>query len=313
MIQPVDVALKDGSTVRVREVAPADVDGLRELLGGMSENSRWLRFLSSGVDLDRMAAAAATSEDGVGLVVTAGAPERIVAHAMYVKETPARAEVAFEVADAWHGRGIATILLAHLAGAAARDGVSTFVAYVHPSNRRHGRRVPRVRLPGRGARLDGRARGRDAGGDRRGRAGALRGPRARGGGGRRGARARPVLGPAGDGRRHRRGRDRDAQPARGGLRRRAARARHARRGRGRAPAGGAGRARRPARGRARPGAGVRRRRRARARRALAAASSTAARTGASRLQALLAICRRNGMRLVGPELARRAQHRAGCG
>ena len=119
MIQPVDVALKDGSTVRVREVEAADVDGLRELLGGMSENSRWLRFLSSGVDLDRMASAAATSEDGTGLVVTAGAPERIVAHAMYVKETPARAEVAFEVADAWHGRGIATILLAHLAGAAA--------------------------------------------------------------------------------------------------------------------------------------------------------------------------------------------------
>ena len=136
MIQSVDVALRDGSTVRVRVVAPADVDGLRELLGGMSENSRWLRFLSSGVDLDRMAAAAATSEDGTGLVVTAGEPERIVAHAMYVKETPARAEVAFEVADAWHGRGIATILLAHLAGAAARDGVSTFVAYVHPSNRR---------------------------------------------------------------------------------------------------------------------------------------------------------------------------------
>ena len=44
--------------------------------------------------------------------------------------------MAFEVADAWHGRGIATILLAHLAGAAARDGVTTFVAYVHPSNRR---------------------------------------------------------------------------------------------------------------------------------------------------------------------------------
>ena len=136
MFQPVDVALKDGSTVRVREVQAGDVAGLRELLAGMSENSRWLRFLSTGVDIDRMAAAAAATEDGVGLVVTAGSPERIVAHAMYIKETPVRAEVAFEVADAWHGRGIATILLAHLAGAAARDGVTTFVAYVHPSNRR---------------------------------------------------------------------------------------------------------------------------------------------------------------------------------
>ncbi|HET8951278.1 MAG TPA: GNAT family N-acetyltransferase, partial [Solirubrobacteraceae bacterium] len=136
MFQPVDVALRDGSTVRVREVHSGDVVGLRELLAGMSENSRWLRFLSVGVDLDRAAATAAQTEDGLSLVVTAGSPEGIVAHAMYLKETPARAEVAFEVADAWHGRGIATILLAHLAGAAARDGVSTFVAYVHPSNRR---------------------------------------------------------------------------------------------------------------------------------------------------------------------------------
>jgi len=135
-LQPVDVALRDGSTVHVREVEPGDVGGMRELLAGMSENSRWMRFLSTGVNLDRAAQTAADPDDGVSLVVTAGAPERVVAHAMYLKESAARAEVAFEVADDWHGRGIATILLAHLAGAAARDGVSTFVAYVHPSNRR---------------------------------------------------------------------------------------------------------------------------------------------------------------------------------
>jgi acyl-CoA synthetase (NDP forming)/GNAT superfamily N-acetyltransferase len=134
--QAVDVALRDGSTVHVRPVEPGDVATLRELLAGMSENSRWMRFLSSGVNLDRAAETAADPEDGVSLVVTAGSPERAVAHAMYLKESPTRAEVAFEVADDWHGRGIATILLAHLAGAAARDGVTTFVAYVHPSNRR---------------------------------------------------------------------------------------------------------------------------------------------------------------------------------
>src|SRR5688500_5971736 len=136
MFQPVDVALRDGSTVRVREVRAEDLEGLRALLAGMSEDSRWLRFLSHGVDLDRAAAAAADTEDGLGLVVAAGSPARRVAHAMYVKAPPTRAGVAFEVADAFHGRGIATLLLAHLAGAAARDGVRTFVAYVHPSNRR---------------------------------------------------------------------------------------------------------------------------------------------------------------------------------
>ncbi len=47
-------------------------------------------------------------------MAVAGDPERIVAHAAYIRETPERAEVAFEVADEWHGRGIATVLLAHL-------------------------------------------------------------------------------------------------------------------------------------------------------------------------------------------------------
>ena len=47
-----------------------------------------------------------------------------------------RAEVAFLVADAWQGRGISTILLAHLAAVAAAHGISTFVAEVLPDNHR---------------------------------------------------------------------------------------------------------------------------------------------------------------------------------
>ena len=135
-VEPVDVALKDGSTVRVRAVEPGDYQGLHDLLQGMSENSRWLRFLSAGANLDKAARTAAEPEDGAGLVVTAGHPERIVAHAAYMLERPERGEVAFEVADDWHGRGIATILLAHLAALAEREGVQTFVAYVHPTNKR---------------------------------------------------------------------------------------------------------------------------------------------------------------------------------
>ncbi len=126
--QPVDVALRDGSTVRVRPVRHEDVDGLRALLAGMSEDSRWLRFLSAGANLDRAAQQGADPGDGAGIVVTAGSPERVIAHAMYALEDAERAELAFEVADEWHGRGIATILLAHLAGVATAAGVRTFVA-----------------------------------------------------------------------------------------------------------------------------------------------------------------------------------------
>ena len=47
-----------------------------------------------------------------------------------------RAEVAFLVADAWQGHGIATLMLAHLAAAAQEHGIETFTAEVLPHNHR---------------------------------------------------------------------------------------------------------------------------------------------------------------------------------
>ena len=49
---------------------------------------------------------------------------------------PGSAELAFEVADDWHGQGIATVLLAHLAELAVLDGIATFTAVVLPDNHR---------------------------------------------------------------------------------------------------------------------------------------------------------------------------------
>ena len=51
----VHIALRDGSTAHVRPVVPADEPALRAFLGGLSENSRWLRFFSLGVNLDAAA------------------------------------------------------------------------------------------------------------------------------------------------------------------------------------------------------------------------------------------------------------------
>jgi hypothetical protein len=51
----VDVALRDGSTVRVRPVTAEDEPQLRALLARLSEESRWLRFFSAGQDLDNLA------------------------------------------------------------------------------------------------------------------------------------------------------------------------------------------------------------------------------------------------------------------
>ena len=106
----------------------------------LSEKSRWLRFFSAGVNLDTMArwASSCGAGRGYGVVATAGAPERIVGHAAYVRTASGSrtAEIAFEVADDRHGQGIGTILLAHLAAVAPDDGIDRFVATVHPTNHR---------------------------------------------------------------------------------------------------------------------------------------------------------------------------------
>lgn len=129
-----DVALRDGSTVHVRPAGSSDVDSLAAFLDGLSAQARWFRFLGGGVDAG--SAAHGLVERGVGLLATAGPDGAIVAHACYVPETPDRAEVAFAVADAWQGHGIATLLLGQLAELADAAGITTLTATVHPTNHR---------------------------------------------------------------------------------------------------------------------------------------------------------------------------------
>ena len=132
-------------------------------------------------------------------MVVAGDEERIVAHAAYMRESAERAEVAFEVADDWQGRGIATILLAHLAEPPrARRHPHVHRRPCCPSNHRMIAGVPRLRVRRRGARAARRA----AHGDARRRSTpaaprALRGPRAHRRRGCRGARAAARVGRAG--------------------------------------------------------------------------------------------------------------------
>jgi acetate---CoA ligase (ADP-forming) len=137
-----DVALRDGSTVRVRPVLRGDRERIADFLTHVSEESIAFRFFGRpsldwvadwSVDVDY--------SDRVALVAETGAPPRVVAHAAYIREPDAadghsRAEVAFLVADDWQGRGISTILLGHLAGVALRNRITTFTAEVLPANHR---------------------------------------------------------------------------------------------------------------------------------------------------------------------------------
>ncbi len=61
-----------------------------------------------------------------------GEAEEIVAHGYYALDKPGEADVALAVADSMQGMGLGTILLGHLAAAAAAVGITTFKADVMP-------------------------------------------------------------------------------------------------------------------------------------------------------------------------------------
>jgi acetyl coenzyme A synthetase (ADP forming)-like protein len=134
VVAETDIALRDGSTVHVRRSTAEDVPRLRAFLASLSDDSRWFRFFSAGVNLDAAARSAAAPGDGLALIaLREGA---VVGHGTYISEAAGRAEVAFAVADAWQGHGIATVLVAHLAHSASTAGIGTFTAIVLSGNHR---------------------------------------------------------------------------------------------------------------------------------------------------------------------------------
>ena len=136
VVAETDIVLRDGSTMHVRPSTVEDVPRLRAFLASLSDVSRWFRFFSAGVNLDAAARSAAAPGDGLSLIALRGSEGTVVGHGTYICGAPGRAEVAFAVADAWHGHGIATVLLAHLAHTASTEGVDTFTATVLSGNHR---------------------------------------------------------------------------------------------------------------------------------------------------------------------------------
>jgi RimJ/RimL family protein N-acetyltransferase len=134
----IDVALRDGSALHLRRVGvDADADAIRAFFEALSVESLGLRFFGMpsldwvtrwAVDLDYV--------DRYAVVATTGQERTIVAHGAYVRTRGDCAEVAFVVADAWQGHGIATIMLGRLAAVAQQHGIAVFTAEVLPHNHR---------------------------------------------------------------------------------------------------------------------------------------------------------------------------------
>jgi acyl-CoA synthetase (NDP forming)/GNAT superfamily N-acetyltransferase len=132
-----DVLLRDGRTVHIRPITPADKDLLVDFYGRVSDISKYYRFFSPMPTLSERDVARFTEVDyvdRVAFVLTLRG--RLIAVGRYDVTQPGEAEVAFLVEDAYQGRGIGQLLLEHLAQAGRERGVNIFRAEVLPDNAR---------------------------------------------------------------------------------------------------------------------------------------------------------------------------------
>ncbi|NUR90384.1 MAG: GNAT family N-acetyltransferase, partial [Nonomuraea sp.] len=130
-----DVVLADGGTAHVRPIRPADADRLRAFYSRLSDESIYFRFFGPRPRLSDREVERFTNVDyeaRVALIATIGT--EMVAVIRYDRIEPGEAEVAFLVEDAHQGRGVASVLLEHLAATARERGIERFVADVLPAN-----------------------------------------------------------------------------------------------------------------------------------------------------------------------------------
>jgi acyl-CoA synthetase (NDP forming)/GNAT superfamily N-acetyltransferase len=134
------VLASDGGTVHLRPISPSDGDRVVAFHAGLSERTRYMRWFGPYPEMSARDVAHMTGvdhHDRVALVAVLGG--RIIAVGIYESLAgsgrPEAAEVAFVVADDHQGRGLGTVLLEHLAGAAAENGFTLFEAEVLAENR----------------------------------------------------------------------------------------------------------------------------------------------------------------------------------
>ncbi|MEO6318990.1 MAG: GNAT family N-acetyltransferase [Acidimicrobiales bacterium] len=133
-----DVVLADGATTCVRPIRPDDGALLTGFHARQSPQSIYFRYFSPRPRLSERDVEHFTHVDYVDrFALVAIRAEEIIGVARYDRwRHRAEAEVAFFVDDANHGRGLATVLLEHLAARAREVGLTGFTASVLPENRK---------------------------------------------------------------------------------------------------------------------------------------------------------------------------------
>jgi acyl-CoA synthetase (NDP forming)/GNAT superfamily N-acetyltransferase len=128
--------LADGATVEIRQATPADADDVRVMHAQLSLENSYFRFFSFSPQAPEREAKRLTRPPGpdhAALLALLGG--ELVGVASYeATGKPGVAEVAFAVADEMHGRGIATLLLEHLVSLARQRHLTAFAAETLPEN-----------------------------------------------------------------------------------------------------------------------------------------------------------------------------------
>jgi GNAT superfamily N-acetyltransferase len=141
------VRLADGGVAHLRPLRAGEAAPLLEVFAGMSGAARADRYLAGLSRLPAPMLAALTNVDGCDhvawLATVDGRPAGI---ARYLRTAPGTAEVAFEVVDVHHGRGVGSALLDAVLTTAVLHGIRRLQASVAPTNRRSQRMLRRLGL-----------------------------------------------------------------------------------------------------------------------------------------------------------------------
>jgi len=132
-----NVALRDGTSIRIRPILPSDGEGLQSMVTRMSRQTAYHRFFQAKTHLEPDELKAFTQLDYVDrMALVALRHDEIVGVGRYWRDVdnPDLADVAFAVVDAEQGKGIGTRLVSFLTSYAKKVGISAFRASVLADN-----------------------------------------------------------------------------------------------------------------------------------------------------------------------------------
>ena len=133
------MVLRDGRTVHLRAARSEDQGAVEDYLIGLSDESRRLRFWSTSIDVTDLAAKAVRPEypDHLTLLaLTGGDAGHVVGGAQFIRENATRAELSVSVSDELQGSGLGSLLVGNLVDAAYEAGIGMLEAQVLPENHR---------------------------------------------------------------------------------------------------------------------------------------------------------------------------------